>query len=151
MPQRTSAGGNIPEGVWVLNQERSRKLEPTSHTLWIVKDDGERMAWVSIETTADAPVKITAWDGRYDGEPAVVSGSGFVARLTSDGPGTMRTYGEIPDMGPYFEACAVDETGRRLLCHGQVETPDGVLKWTEDFEYHGPSPHLPLLGTGSAS
>jgi hypothetical protein len=144
MTKLTPNGGNIPEGIWVLNQAQSRKLVPTSHTLWIVKDDGKRLAWVSIETTEDEPVKITSWDGEYDGDPVMVNGSGFVSRLTSDGPGTIHNFGDIEDMGPYFEKCAVDPSGIRMVCHGQVTTPDGILNWDEVFEWTGPGPHLPL-------
>jgi hypothetical protein len=144
MTMKTTTGGNVPEGVWVLNQAKSKKLVPTSHTLWILKDDGERLIWVSIETTENDVAKVTSWDGAYDGDPAVVSGSGFIARLKSEAPGSITTYGEIPDMGPFFEKCVVDPSGKHMICNGQVTTPDGILAWVEDFDWHGPGPHRAL-------
>ena len=139
--QRT---GIVPEGIWVLDQARSQKLVPSSHTLWVVKDDGEELVWVSVETGEDGTDKITSWTGRYGGEPTTVTGSGFVAGLRALGPNTMETYGEIPDMGPFTERCEVDSSGTSMICNGQVETEDGVVTWLEVFDLHSPSPHLPV-------
>ena len=139
-----SKKGVVPEGVWVLDQERSKKLYPCSHTLWVIKDDGEELTWVSVETGTDNVHKITSWAGRYDGEPSTVSGSGFVASLRAHGPDEMETYGEIPDMGSYSERCKVDPSGTSMVCHGRVETKDGVQTRLEVFNLQAPSPHLPL-------
>jgi len=82
------AAGNIPEGLWRLDEARSKKLEPSSQTLWIIKDDGQKLAWVSVETFPDGRHRITSWTGTYDAaEPVAVAGTGFLARVTSKGPG----------------------------------------------------------------
>lgn len=141
---RQSGKGIVPEGVWVLDQERSKKLVPCSHTLWVIKDDGEELTWVSVETGEDDVHKITSWTGYYDGEPSTVSGSGFVANLRALGPDEMETYGDIPEMGPFSEICKVDPSGKKMVCNGRVETKDGVITWHEVFDLRGPSPHLPL-------
>lgn len=139
----TDTGGNIPEGIWVLNQARSRKLVPASHTLWIIKDDGRELIWSSAETTS-AGIQMTSYASTYDGPAVVVTGSGFLAHITSEAPGTLLTQGEVPGMGPFSEACRVVDGGRRMLCDGRVETTDGELTWFEEFDWHGPSPHQPL-------
>ena len=136
--------GIVPEGIWVLDQARSKKLMPSSHTLWVIKDDGEELVWVSVETGQDGIDKITSWSGRYGGEPTTVTGSGFVAGLRSLGPNTMETFGEIPDMGPFTERCEVDPSGTSMTCNGQVRTEDGLVTWLEVFELASPSPHLPV-------
>lgn len=146
-PADTPATGVIPEGIWVLDQEKSRKLSPSSHTLWVLRDDGRELSWVSVETGADGKLKVTSWTGLYGGEPSVVSGSGFVARLRATGPRSMETYGDIPDMGAYSEKCAVQPSGTEMLCNGQVTTEDGVNSWFEHFVRAAPSPHLPLRNT----
>src|SRR6476646_4439581 len=45
-----SGGGNLPEGMWVLNRTRSVQLEPADQTLWIIKDDGKQLTWVLVST-----------------------------------------------------------------------------------------------------
>ena len=136
--------GIVPEGIWVLDQERSRKLVPSSHTLWVLNDDGQELRWVSVETGEDGVDKITSWAGQYGGGPSTVTGSGFVASLRALGPNTMETYGEVPGMGPFTETCEVDPSGTSMTCNGKVETEDGVLTWLEVFELYSESPHQPL-------
>lgn len=138
--------GVVPEGVWVLDQAKSQKLAPSSHTLWVIKDDGAELTWVSVETGADNVHKITSWTGHYGGGPSTVNGSGFVARLRALGPDEMETYGEIPEMGPFSEVCKVDPSGEKMVCNGKVETRDGVLTWREVFNLYSLSPHEPLIG-----
>jgi hypothetical protein len=128
----------------VLDQQRSRKLVPSSHTLWVIKDDGVELRWVSVETGEDGVDRITSWAGEYDGGPSTVSGSGFVVRLRTLGPSTMETFGEIPEMGPFSETCEVDPSGTSMVCHGRVETSDGTMTWLEVFELYSESPHLKL-------
>lgn len=137
-------GGNVPEGIWVLNQQRSKKLVPGAQTLWIVKDDGKQMAWVGIETDAQQKVKIHSWNGTYDGKPVAVVGTGMSTQLTSPAPGKIYNFGTIPGKGKYAEHCELLEAGKRLYCEGEVTTPKGVQKWIDDFDFVGPSPHVPL-------
>ncbi len=144
---KSSNNGIVPEGIWVLDQERSNKLIPSSHTLWILKDDGQELRWVSVETGADGADNITSWAGKYDGEPSTVAGSGFVASVRTIGPRTMETYGEIPDMGPFTERCEVAESGREMICNGRVETSEGVQTWREVFTLFSDSPHKPFQTT----
>lgn len=138
---RTATGGHVPEGIWVLNEDRSRKLKPVSQTLWIIKDDGKQLAWVSVETDRQHQVKINSWNGFYEGEAVAATGHGFKARLTSTAPGTMRTYGEVPGVGPYEENCAVMAGGKRMVCNGFVTGADGKpQRWIEDFDWQASSP-----------
>ena len=132
--------GIIPEGIWVLDEERSRKLVPGSVTLWIIRDDGERLVWVVVETNHADEISIKSFDGRYGGEPAVVSGSGFVASLSSPGPRAIRVDGEIPDMGPFHEISTISEDGRQMRVNGEARAADGVKSWYEEFNWEGPSP-----------
>jgi hypothetical protein len=146
-PQECTAGdcvaGIVPEGIWVLDHERARGLVPSARTLWIVKDDGKTLAWVSIETDADGKDRITTWTGEYGGAPATVSGSGMVASLRATGPHAMETFGEIPGLGAFSEKCEVQASGKRMRCNGEVSGPDGTRQWYEEFELKGPSPHKP--------
>ena len=131
-PARTSI---IREGLWVLNQARSKKLTPGTQTLWIVKDDGDHMIWVSVERDLNNMVRVSSWDGRYDGQPVEVIGTGMIARLTSAGPGRMRSYGDIPKLGKYSEDCVVSSGGKRMRCEGRVEMADGIKTYIDDFDW----------------
>tara|TARA_R110000803_G_scaffold56917_1_gene114411 strand:- start:19276 stop:19800 length:525 start_codon:yes stop_codon:yes gene_type:complete len=137
--------GVVPEGIWVLDQVESKTLEPVSHTLWIIKDDGEELVWVSVQTGEDGEHKITNWHGVYGGEPSTVSGSGFVASLRRTGEHSMETYGEIPQLGDYSEKCQVQPAGDVMICNGEVSGEQGTMSWLEKFDRVSPSPHTPLL------
>lgn len=132
------AGGIIPEGIWILDEGRSRKLTPGGVTLWIVRDDGERLVWVVVETDPAGEISVKSFDGKYGGEPAVVHGSGFVVSLSSPAPRTVRVDGEIPDMGPFHEIDSISEDGRQMRVNGEVQTADGVKSWYEEFNWRGP-------------
>lgn len=132
--------GNIPEGLWVVNQSRSNRLVPGMHTLWIVKDDGVELIFASVETDTAGAVKLTSWQGRYDGPAAEVVGSGMLARLTSPAPGEMMITGEIPGMGNFSEHCVVLEAGRRLRCIGRVDAAAGALDYVDDFDWFSGPP-----------
>ena|SRR5438270_12233860 len=132
------SGGIISEGIWVLDEARSRMLVPASVTLWIVRDDGEQLVWVVVETNKAGEISIKSFDGRYGGEPSVVSGSGFVVTLSSPAPRTVRVDGEIPGMGPFSETDVVSEDGRQMRVNGEVQTVDGVKSWYEEFNWRGP-------------
>lgn len=133
-----TVGGIIPEGIWVLDEARSRMLEPASVTLWVVRDDGERLVWVVVETKAAGEVSIKSFDGRYGGEPAIVQGSGFVASVSSPEPRTVRVDGEIPNMGPFSETDVISEDGRQMRVTGEVRIGNEVKSWYEEFNWHGP-------------
>lgn len=147
LPLQASAAtkGNIPEGMWVLNQAKSKKLEPAAQTLWIVKDDGMNLAWVSVETLATGAVRITSWNGTYGGAAVEVTGSGFKSRITAPAPGAMHNEGEIPGLGTYTEDCKIEANRKRMICHGQVNGPNGPMTWLEDFDWmsKGPSTKPP--------
>ncbi len=132
--------GIIPEGIWVLNEVRSRKLVPGSVTLWIIRDDGERLIWVAVDRNSAGEISIKSFDGAYGGGPAVVHGSGFVVSLSSPAPRTARVDGEIPNMGPFSETDVVSEDGRQMRVNGEVRTADGVKTWYEEFNWEGPVP-----------
>lgn len=127
--------GIIPEGIWILDEARSRKLVPGAVTLWIVHDDGERLIWVVVEKDGAGEISIKTFDGSYGGEPAIVHGSGFVVSLSSPGPRMARVDGEIPDMGPFSETDEVSEDGRQMRVNGEVQTAEGVKSWYEEFNW----------------
>jgi hypothetical protein len=132
--------GIIPEGIWVLDEARSRKLTPGNVILWIIRDDGERLIWVGVDTNEAGEISIKSFDGTYGGEPAVVSGSGFVVSLSSPAPRIARVEGEIPNMGPFSETDVVSEDGRQMRVNGEVHTADGMKSWYEEFNWVGPVP-----------
>jgi hypothetical protein len=134
------AKGVIPEGIWRLNVGRSRKLNPAEHVLWIVRDDGRELAFVSIEVDAAREVKLSSWKGEYGGGPVEVTGTGMKAQVESSRRGEIVTSGSMPGVGDFVERGEVLEGGRRLLCTGEVSTPDGVLTYVEDFDWISPSP-----------
>jgi hypothetical protein len=134
------ARGIIPEGIWILDEARSRKLEPGSVTLWIIRDDGERLIWVAVDTNEAGEISVKSFDGRYGGEPALVHGSGFVVSLSSPAPRTVRVDGEIPNMGTFSETDVVAEDGRQMRVNGEVKASDGVKSWYEEFNWQGPAP-----------
>lgn len=130
----------IPEGLWVMNPARSQRLVPGSHTLWIVKNDGKTLIFASVETDEAAEVKLTTWDGTYDGGPVEVKGSGMMASITAPAPGEMLITGTVPDMGAFSEHCVLSEDGSRLVCTGNIETSDGPITYCDDFDYRGTLP-----------
>jgi hypothetical protein len=132
--------GIIPEGIWVLDEARSRKLTPGTVTLWIIRDDGEQLVWVGVETNEAGEISIKTFDGRYGGEPTIVRGSEFVVSLSSPAPRTARVEGEIPNMGPFSETDVISEDGSQMRVNGEVHTADGVKSWYEEFNWHGPLP-----------
>lgn len=115
-------------------------LVPASVTLWIVRDDGQRLIWVGVETSASGEVAVKTFNGAYGGPPAVVSGSGFIVSLSSPAPRTLRVEGEIPDMGPFVETSITSEDGCQLRVNGEVRAADGVKSWYEEFNWVGPAP-----------
>ena len=134
------SGGIVPEGIWVLDGTRSRMLTPASVTLWIIRDDGERLVWVVVETNEAGEISIKSFDGAYGGEPAVVRGSEFVVSLSSPAPRTVRVVGEIPGMGPFHETDVVSPDGRQMRVDGEVRVGDEVKSWHEEFNWYGPIP-----------
>ena len=134
------SGGIIPEGIWVLDEARSRKLVPASVTLWIIRDDGERLIWVVVETDGAGEISIKSFDGRYGGEPTIVHGSDFVVSLSSPAPRTVRVVGEIPGMGSFHETDVISPDGRQMRVEGEVPAGDEVRSWYEEFNWHGPIP-----------
>lgn len=134
--------GNIPEGMWVLNQARSHKLTPVEQVLWIIKDDGRQMTWVSIETDAQKRIQVTSWSGPYDGDPVEATGSGMRNRLTSAAPGKVRNWGDLPGGGTYDELCVVAADAKRMRCTGEVQMAQGKQGYVEDFDWAGRGPKL---------
>lgn len=134
----------IPEGIWVMNQARSQRLIPGTHTLWIVKNDGDEMIFASVETELSGTVKLTSWQGRYGGPPVEVIGSGMLAQVTAPEIGEMLITGDIPGMGAFSEHCVLLDDGQRLRCTGRIETPDGLLEYVDDFDWHSASPGMPV-------
>jgi hypothetical protein len=139
-PRRQGAGV-IREGFWVLNRERSRQLSPADQTLWIIKDDGHQLIWVSVSRDANQKITLNTWNGLYDGPLTPVANAPMKSKVTSHAPGTLHNEGEIVGMGTYTEECVVLAQGRRFVCHGKVRRPDSsVQPWTDDFDWKAASP-----------
>ena len=139
--RRPSAGTSvIPQGIWVLNAARSSKLKPAEHVLWIVRDDGDQLAWVSIETEANGTITLSTWNGHYNGEAVDVTGTGMKAQIASSRIGEMVTSGLVPGLGEFIEHAHVVDDGKRLVCNGEVKTADGGLTYVEDFEWKSAGP-----------
>lgn len=133
------APGAIPEGFWILNEAKSHDLQPGAQALWIVKDDGQALVWVSVRRDANDP-SVTSYSGRYGGEAAPVIGAPMRARISSPGPGRIHNEGEITGLGPYHEDCAVLDAGKAMVCDGEANGPGGVQRWHDHFDYAGPAP-----------
>jgi len=140
--------GIIPEGVWILDEAHSRKLVPASVTLWIIRDDGERLIWVGVETSYAGEISINTFDGVYGGEPAIVHGCEFSVSLSSPAPRTVRVEGDIPNMGPFSETTVISPDRCRMRVDGQVLVGDQAKQWYEEFEWFGP---IPLAQRGDRS
>jgi hypothetical protein len=132
--------GVIPEGIWVLNVARSQKLKPGEHALWVVRDDGHQLAWVSIEVDAERNVTLSTWNGVYNGDEVEVTGTGMKAAIKSSRRGEMVSSGLVPGLGQFVERAEVVDDGRRLLCHGEIQTADGPLTYVEDFDWVSSGP-----------
>jgi hypothetical protein len=137
----SSREGPIPTGFWVLNEARSKALEPKSLTLWIIRNTDTDLSWVAVETNPDKLTKVITWSGQYQGAPQMVVGAGIEARLTCDAKEGIQTEGEFPGIGSFVETCKLVDGGKRMLCTGKVTTPTGVRTYVEDFDWFGESPH----------
>ena len=129
--------GIVPEGFWVLNQARSHKLNPGKQTLWIIKDDGDHVVWVSVERDARGMARISSWDGRYDNKPTEVKGTGMMTHLSSRAPGTLHNWGDIPGLGRYTEDCVILDGGKRMRCEGTIAAAAGPRRYVDDFDWRG--------------
>ena len=135
-----AAESHMREGFWVLNLARSKELTPGSQTLWVVKDNGKVLIWVSISKDPAGMVKVISFDGRYNGDAVPVVGTSMVSRVASNAPNKIQNSGQIVGTGPYKEDCTVFPDGKRFTCDGEVEAKDGVHRWHDDFDWVGPSP-----------
>jgi hypothetical protein len=133
--------GIIPTGIWVMDEARSRKLTPAALTLWVLRDDGDQLAWVSVETDPAGHLTVNAFDGRYGGPPTTVLGNGFIVSLTSPGPRQVEVAGDVPGMGPFREHSEISEDGRQMIVNGEVRIGDEIKTWYEEFNWQGASPH----------
>ena len=133
--------GPIPTGIWRLNAGRSKLLSPKSSTLWIVENREDRLSWVAVETSPERGTYVISWQGRYGGPAAQCAGAGISARLTCSPPEGIRTEGEFPGIGTFVETCTLDATGKRMICRGEVNTPQGLQTYIEYFDWLGESPH----------
>jgi hypothetical protein len=66
----------------------------------------------------------------------------MVSQLSSKAPETFESRGEIEGLGPFSEQCRIMEGGGRFVCHGAVQTADGIRRWIDDFEWVSPGPGL---------
>ena len=139
-PVHAGATGVLPEGIWVLDEERSVELMPGAQTLWIIKDDGEELVWVNVARSPSGDLRVTSYSGRYGGDPSPVQGSPMMSSIVSPGPGRIDNFGTIEGMGTYSENCELADGGKRFICHGKVTTSDGEKQWIDNFEWVAPSP-----------
>jgi hypothetical protein len=137
----TDCSGLIPAGIWKLDVASSQLLSPKTMTLWIIKNTIAELQWVAVETNAERRTSVHSWHGRYGGEPAVVTGAGIQARLTSAATEGIRTEGEFPGLGHFVEFCRLSADGRRMICDGEVSTDHGRQTYREEFDWFSGSPH----------
>lgn len=135
--------GIIPTGLWVMDEARSRKLSPAALTLWVVKDDGNQLVWVSVETDPQGKITVSSFDGIYGGPATTVQGNGFVVSLRSPAARCVEVSGEVPGMGPFVERSEISQDGRQMIVHGEVHDGTEKRTWYEEFNWQGPSPHCP--------
>lgn len=140
-PETSAKTGIIPAGLWVMDEARSTKLVPAALTLWVIRDDGEQLVWVSVETEKDGTITVNAFDGRYGGPPATVQGNCFVVSLDSPGPRQVRVSGTVPGMGAFEEVSEISADGRTMIVNGKVLGGEDAPAWHEEFDWHGPGPH----------
>ncbi len=138
----TMLSGIIPAGLWVMDEARSTKLVPAALTLWVVRDDGEQLVWVSVETNRDGGVSVNAFDGRYGGPPVTVQGNGFIVLLEALGERQIRVSGTVPGMGLFEEVSMISADGCKMIVHGKILTGENAPTWYEEFDWRGPSPHV---------
>jgi hypothetical protein len=132
-------GGTIPEGVWALNDERSKPLLPGRQTLWIIKDDRQRFVWVTVVVN-DQGVQVISNDGAYDAPPARVTGGPMTMQTIVTGPNSLKNFGEIEGIGQYFENCVLSDDGKRLVCTGELNAGGEVTPFIDDFDWFGEGP-----------
>lgn len=134
--------GNMPEGFWVLNQERSERKNPGSHTLWVFEDDGNRLAWVSVEADPQGNIKVTSWDGLYGGEPVEVRGAGMLAQVNSPLKGRIITSGELEGVGRFSEDCSVASDERKMRCTFTLFSESGQQSHVDEFDWVSSGPQV---------
>ncbi len=133
--------GPIPAGLWRLDPTRSRLLAPKAMTVWILRNTAEDLEFVAVETEPGRPTRVTAWQGRYGGPPAVMQGAGIEARVTSRHAEGIRTEGTFPGLGAFVEFCRLSEDGRQMICDGEIRTEAGPRTYREVFDWYADSPH----------
>jgi hypothetical protein len=141
--QAQQTGQIVPTGLWVMDEARSRKLVPAALTLWVIRDDGKQLTWVSVETEPSGKITVNSFDGAYDGTTAVVQGNGMEVSMTSPGPRTVRVTGIVPGMGPFEEQTEISADRRHMVVNGKVMIGDEETTWYEEFNWHAASPHSP--------
>lgn len=140
-PARPAIGqGIVPQGFWILNAARSNSLNPGRQTLWVIKDDGRRLIWVSVMIDAKHRTQVVTFDGVYGGAPSPVVGTPMVTQIAATGRRTLRNFGKITGMGDYSENCRVFPGGKRFRCDGQVKTANGIRVYADDFDFYATSP-----------
>jgi len=130
----------IPTGIWRLDATRSKLLAAKTMTLWIIKNTDAELAWVAVESDAHNDARVISWRGAYNGPSAKCNGTDIEARLTGAASEGIRTEGTFPGVGTFTEMCTLSDNGR-MICSGQVATPNGMLEYLENFEWICASPH----------
>ncbi len=131
--------GVVPEGFWVLDIQKSKELQPGDQTLWIIKDDGRTLTWVSTLRDGGGRVHVASYDGVYGGALAAVTGAPMRTKISSPGAGRLHNEGEMVGVGHYEENCILQD-GKVFVCDGAVQGAKGVQRWHDHFVYAGPSP-----------
>ena len=136
----TEPRGIVPEGLWVLDTHRSKELQPGRQTLWIVKDDGRDLAWVSVLRDDSDHVHLASYEGAYGAAATAVTGAPMRTKISSPGPGRLHNEGEMIGVGPYEEDCTVQDGGKAFVCDGEVQSAKGAQRWHDHFVFTAPSP-----------
>ena len=135
----TASGGTIPEGMWALNEERSKPLLPGRQTLWVLKDDGQSFVWV-IVLVNEQGAQVISNNGSYDGPPQQVTGAPMIVQTITTGPNSLKNFGTIEGAGDYFENCVLSSDGKRLTCTGELNAGGQITPFVDDFDWFGEGP-----------
>lgn len=138
--QPAPGAGIIPQGVWVLNLDRSKPLNKGRQTLWLIKDDGKHQVWTSVFIDDQHRALVVSYDGAYGGPPSPVTGTPMTTQIVATGANTLHNFGKIEGQGNYSENCTVSADRKRFRCEGRIETPQGVKVYVDDFDWYGENP-----------
>jgi hypothetical protein len=126
---------NVAPGFWILNQPRAKASSLEREQLWIVKDDGRDMIWVSVQADARGAIHVTSWQGQYDGPAAASAGGELTLALTSPKHGEIKLSGMLSGVGAIDEHCIMLRSKKHLRCTIRIATDKDPVTLVKDFRF----------------